>query len=108
MLIAVLYIAGGSYLLLNAPFTLDALTMAVAVIFILEGIFQIISYFQVRDLSGSGWLILAGGGEMSSLRRPDGESSRRPRLPIRLAGGTSKPGGGRRAGELRMDIGEHS
>jgi uncharacterized membrane protein HdeD (DUF308 family) len=60
MLIAVLYIAGGSYLLLNAPFTLDALTMAVAVIFIMEGIFQIISFFQVRELPGTGWLILNG------------------------------------------------
>lgn len=60
MLIALLYIAGGSYLLLNAPFTLDALTMAVAVIFIMEGIFQIITFFQVRELPGAGWFVLDG------------------------------------------------
>jgi uncharacterized membrane protein HdeD (DUF308 family) len=57
MLIAVLYVAGGSYLLLNAPLTLGALTMAVAAIFIVEGIFQIIDFFQVKDLPGSGWLV---------------------------------------------------
>ena len=60
MLIAVVYIFGGSYLLLNAPFTLEALTMAVAVIFIIEGIFQIIAFFQIRELPGSAWLILDG------------------------------------------------
>ncbi len=60
MLISLLYLVGGSYLLLNAPFTLEALTMVVAVIFIMEGIFQIIAYFQVRELSGTGWLILNG------------------------------------------------
>lgn len=60
MLISVIYIAGGSYLLLNAPFTLGALTMAVAVIFIMEGIFQIVAFFQVRELPGAGWLIFDG------------------------------------------------
>ncbi|MGD9627624.1 MAG: HdeD family acid-resistance protein [Pyrinomonadaceae bacterium] len=60
MLISLLYIVGGSYLLLNAPLTLAALTMAVAVIFILEGIFQIIAFFQVKDLPGAGWLVFNG------------------------------------------------
>ncbi len=60
ILISLLYIVGGSYLLLNAPFTLGALTMAVAVIFIMEGIFQIIAFFQVRELPGSAGLIFNG------------------------------------------------
>lgn len=60
MLVAAVYILGGGYLLLNAPFTLGALTMAMAVIFIMEGIFRIIGYFQVRLLPGSGWLIFNG------------------------------------------------
>lgn len=60
ILIALVYLAGGSYLLLNAPFTLGALTMAVAVIFIMEGIFQIVAYFPVRALPGTGWLVFDG------------------------------------------------
>ncbi|MGD9563032.1 MAG: HdeD family acid-resistance protein [Pyrinomonadaceae bacterium] len=60
MLVAAVYVLGGGYLLLNAPFTLGTLTMAVAVIFIMEGIFRIIGYFQVRMLPGSGWLIFNG------------------------------------------------
>jgi len=60
MLIALVYLIGGSYLLLNAPFTLGALTMAVAVVFIMEGIFEIVAYFQVREVPGTGWLILNG------------------------------------------------
>jgi uncharacterized membrane protein HdeD (DUF308 family) len=60
VLVAVVYIVGGSYLLLNAPFTLGALTMAVAVIFIMEGIFQIVAYFPARKLPGTGWLVFDG------------------------------------------------
>lgn len=60
MLVAAVYVLGGGYLLLNAPFTLEALTMVVAVIFIMEGFFRIVGYFQVRLLPGSGWLIFNG------------------------------------------------
>jgi len=60
LLIGVLYVAGGLYLLFNAPLTLGSLTLAVAVVFIMEGVFEIIAYFQVREFPGSGWLVFDG------------------------------------------------
>ena len=60
LLIGLLYVAGGIYLLFNAPLTLGSLTLIVAVVFIMEGIFLIMSYFQVRELPGSGGLIFDG------------------------------------------------
>lgn len=50
MLIAVAYIAGGVYLMLNLGVALSGLTLAVASIFVVEGIFQIVAYSQVRKL----------------------------------------------------------
>ena len=60
LLIGLLYIAGGIYLLFNAPLTLGSLTLAVAVVFIMEGIFEFFAFFQVRELPGSGGLIFDG------------------------------------------------
>ena len=59
-LIGLLYIFGGFYLIANPGIALESLTLVVAVVLIAEGVLQLISYFQVRALSGSGWILFDG------------------------------------------------
>jgi len=60
MLIAVVYFIGGVYLLANPVSTLAGLTFALAVVFVMEGIFQIIGFFAVGETPGRGWLLFDG------------------------------------------------
>jgi len=59
-LIGVVYIIGGFYLVLNPLIALASLTFVIAVILIAEGVLQIISFFQLRDLPGAGWMLFDG------------------------------------------------
>jgi uncharacterized membrane protein HdeD (DUF308 family) len=59
-LIGGLYIFGGFYLISNPGMALVTLTFVVAVILIAEGILQVIAYFQVRTVPGSGWVLFDG------------------------------------------------
>lgn len=56
-LIGVAYIAGGVYLLKNPAIALASFTLMLAVILIAEGVFQLITFFQLRVLPGSGWIL---------------------------------------------------
>jgi uncharacterized membrane protein HdeD (DUF308 family) len=56
-LIGVAYILGGAYLLKNLSIALASLTLLVAAILIAEGVFQLITFFQLRVLPGSGWIL---------------------------------------------------
>ncbi|MBV9215907.1 MAG: DUF308 domain-containing protein [Acidobacteria bacterium] len=60
LLISVVYFIGGGYLLAHPVSTLEGLTFALAVIILVEGVFQIIGFFTVRELPGSGWLLFDG------------------------------------------------
>jgi len=57
MLIGAIYVLGGGYLAFHPGLALESLTLAVAVIFFLEGIVEILAFFQVRAASGSGWIL---------------------------------------------------
>jgi uncharacterized membrane protein HdeD (DUF308 family) len=57
MLIGAIYVIGGGYLAFHPGLALESLTLAVAVIFFLEGVMEIFAYFQVRAVSGSGWIL---------------------------------------------------
>ena len=56
-LIGVAYIAGGVYLLKNPSIALASFTLMLAAILIAEGVFQLITFFQLRVLPGSGWIL---------------------------------------------------
>jgi uncharacterized membrane protein HdeD (DUF308 family) len=56
-LIGVAYILGGLYLLKNPSIALASLTVLVAAILIAEGVFQLMTFFQLRVLPGSGWIL---------------------------------------------------
>jgi uncharacterized membrane protein HdeD (DUF308 family) len=56
-LIGAIYLIGGGYLAFHPGVALESLTLAVAVIFFLEGIMEILAFSQVRAVSGSGWIL---------------------------------------------------
>jgi uncharacterized membrane protein HdeD (DUF308 family) len=56
-LIGIAYIVGGVYLLNNPSIALASLTLLVAAILIAEGVFQFITFFALRILPGSGWIL---------------------------------------------------
>src|SRR4030095_13459790 len=60
MLIAVANTAGGIYLATNHDVAVASLTFVVAAILIAVGALQIVNYFQVRSVPGSGWILFDG------------------------------------------------
>jgi uncharacterized membrane protein HdeD (DUF308 family) len=56
LLIGIVYVVGGGYLALHPGLALESLTLVVAVMFFLEGVFEIAAFFQLRTVPGSGWL----------------------------------------------------
>jgi uncharacterized membrane protein HdeD (DUF308 family) len=60
MLVGIAYIFGGGYLAFHPGLTLASLTLLVATIFFFEGIIEIVLFFQLRPLPGTGWLLFDG------------------------------------------------
>ena len=58
VLVALLYIGGGIYLLLNPLVGMAGLTLMLAVFFCAEGIMDLIAYLSGPKSSGSHWLLL--------------------------------------------------
>lgn len=59
-LIGILYIIGGIYFLMHPVHALAAFTLVLGVIFMIEGVLQIIAFFGIRALPGSGWMLFDG------------------------------------------------
>jgi len=59
-LVAILYVVVGGYLLFHLAAGLAALTFAVAIFLLFEGIVEFILSFVLRPLPGSGWLLFDG------------------------------------------------
>jgi uncharacterized membrane protein HdeD (DUF308 family) len=57
MLLGIVYVVGGGYLALYARLALQSLTVAVAILFFIAGVLEIVTFFQLRILPGSGWLL---------------------------------------------------
>ena len=57
LLIGIVYVVGGGYVALHPALALESLTLVVAVIFFLEGVLEIVAFFQLRTVAGSGWLL---------------------------------------------------
>jgi uncharacterized membrane protein HdeD (DUF308 family) len=58
VLIGILYIVGGFYFLTHPLLGLGTLTLLLAVIILMEAVFEIIAYFRMRGVGGSGWLLV--------------------------------------------------
>jgi uncharacterized membrane protein HdeD (DUF308 family) len=57
MLIGVVYIAGGGYLAFHSKLALESFTMVLGLIFVLEGLLDIATFFQFHDFPRSGWIL---------------------------------------------------
>jgi len=60
LLLGIVYIAGGVYLAMHPVISLVSLTLVLAAIFFAEGLMQILAYFSLRALPGSGWILIDG------------------------------------------------
>jgi uncharacterized membrane protein HdeD (DUF308 family) len=60
LLVGCAYLIAGVYLLINPKLSLVSLTLALAVLFLMEGVFHIVTYFQVKSVPGSGWILFDG------------------------------------------------
>ncbi|HXZ78794.1 MAG TPA: DUF308 domain-containing protein [Terriglobales bacterium] len=60
LLVGLLYIVGGAYLLTHPLIGILSLTLVLAAIFFVEGIFEVVGYFNLRGVAGSGWMLFDG------------------------------------------------
>jgi uncharacterized membrane protein HdeD (DUF308 family) len=60
MLVGIAYVVGGGYLAFHPGIALESLTLLVAAIFFIEGVTEIVVFFQFRSLPGSGWILFDG------------------------------------------------
>jgi uncharacterized membrane protein HdeD (DUF308 family) len=59
-LIGILYVVGGIYLVMHPALALASFTIVLGVVFLVEGILQIVAFFGTRALPGAGWLLFDG------------------------------------------------
>ena len=60
ILLGIVYGAIGFYVLTNPVAGLASLTLVIAIYLLIEGVLESVLSFQLRSLSGSGWLLLDG------------------------------------------------
>jgi len=58
VLIGIVYILGGVYFLTHPLLALGTLTLLLAVIILMEAVFEVMAYFRTRGEGGSGWLLV--------------------------------------------------
>jgi uncharacterized membrane protein HdeD (DUF308 family) len=60
LLVGVAYLAFGGYLILHPLLGVASLTLLLAALFVIEGILDLVMYFKMRPLYGSGWVLVDG------------------------------------------------
>jgi len=60
VLVAIVYLIFGIYLLLHPLIGIAALTLVLAVFFVIEGILDLVAYFQNRQAGASTWILFDG------------------------------------------------
>jgi uncharacterized membrane protein HdeD (DUF308 family) len=60
LLVGLAYLAFGAYLITHPAIAVASLTLVLASLFLIEGIFDIVLFFQVRTVHGSGWVLFDG------------------------------------------------
>src|SRR5271169_3397771 len=60
LLVAVLYLIVGLYFLLHPVIGVASFTFALAIFFVVEGVMDLVAYFQARSAAGSGWILFDG------------------------------------------------
>src|ERR1700751_3021469 len=57
LLVGLAYLVFGVYLLMHPALAVASLTLVLASLFLIEGILDIILFFQMRSMRGSGWML---------------------------------------------------
>jgi len=60
LLVGVAYVAFGVYLIAHPALGVASLTLVLGSLFLVEGIFDVALFFQMRSVGGSGWVLLDG------------------------------------------------
>ena len=60
LLVGIAYICFGAYLILHPVLGVASLTLLLASLFLVEGILNIVLFFRMRSLRGSGWMLIDG------------------------------------------------
>jgi len=60
VLVGIAYVCFGVYLILHPVLGVASLTLVLAVLFLLEGIFDLVLYAKMRALHGSSWFLVDG------------------------------------------------
>jgi len=60
LLVGLAYIGAGVYLILQPAIGVAALTLVLASLFLIEGLLNIVLFFQMRPLGGSSWMLVDG------------------------------------------------
>jgi uncharacterized membrane protein HdeD (DUF308 family) len=60
VLVAVIYLIAGIYFLMHSLMAVALVTLALAVFFLVEGLVDIFSYFGVRQVGASFWILING------------------------------------------------
>jgi uncharacterized membrane protein HdeD (DUF308 family) len=59
-LIGILYMVCGIYLIMHPALALASFTFVLGIVFLVEGVLQIVAYFGLRAMPGSGWILFDG------------------------------------------------
>jgi uncharacterized membrane protein HdeD (DUF308 family) len=60
LLVGIAYICFGAYLILHPVLGVASLTLLLASLFLVEGILNVVLFFRMRSLRGSGWMLIDG------------------------------------------------
>jgi uncharacterized membrane protein HdeD (DUF308 family) len=60
LLVGVAYIAFGIYLIVHPVIGIASLTLVLGSLFLVEGIFDVALFFQMRSIRGSSWILMDG------------------------------------------------
>jgi uncharacterized membrane protein HdeD (DUF308 family) len=60
LLVGVAYLAFGVYLIMHPVLAVASLTLVLASLFLIEGVFDIVLFFKMRSVRGSNWVLIDG------------------------------------------------
>jgi uncharacterized membrane protein HdeD (DUF308 family) len=58
VLVGLVYLIGGGYFLTHTIMGVSTLTLLLASVILVEGVFELLAYFRLRSAGGAGWLLI--------------------------------------------------
>ncbi|HKS73229.1 MAG TPA: HdeD family acid-resistance protein [Terriglobales bacterium] len=60
LLVGLVYLVGGGYMIFHPLLGIATLTLFLAAVFLAEGVFEVVSYFNIRGMKNAGWMLFDG------------------------------------------------